>query len=238
MIKEGAKSMDYSRYDADITFSRIVVHVRVKAGQTLRVRIRARWCMIDWGDGEWQRGFSHRYTVGGFWNINIVGNRINWLDVEGWNVVDLNLDRCFFLSRLCCQGNNLKRLNLLNCPALVYLDCSYNQIENLQLTGLKKLKEVKANNNRLKVVDFSACSQLLNIDLNNNLILVMVILGCKKLKNLGFEDTEFNPEDFKNEAENSPALFLNERGIGILGRTFCPENGTKGPSQNPEMKRI
>ncbi|RHV89213.1 hypothetical protein [Culturomica massiliensis] len=213
MIEEKAKCTDYSKNDTDNTFSRIAVHVRVKAGQILKARIRARWCMIDWGDGVLQKDLTHKFTEGGFQNINIIGGRINWLNVDGWNATGIYLDRCPFLARLRCQGNKLKELNLLNCPSLVYVDCSHNQINSLMLNGRKILKEIKANNNDLRVVDFSGCLRLQDVDLNCNPIFVTITHRCKKLNSLWFDDARFNPEEYREVADDFPALIINEGGI-------------------------
>lgn len=210
MFKQEAKGTDYRGIDTDYTFTRIIVHVRVKAGQTLKLRVRARWCMVDWGDGELKRDLVHTYMKGGRQNVNIVGNRVNWLNVEGWNAVELYLDRCPFLTRLRCQGNRLTKLNLIHCPSLVYVDCSYNRLEYMQVANLKKLKEVKANNNSLRVVDFSDCSQLQDVDLSGNGVFATITRGCRKLKNLWCDYAEFNPEDYKEMKDDEPALIINE----------------------------
>lgn len=213
MTEEKARCTDYSKSNTDYTFSSIVVNVRVKAGQVLKARIRASWYLIDWGDGMLQNELSHKFMKGGFHHINIVGNRINWLNVDNWNAIQIYINCCPFLSRLRCQGNKLKGLNLFNCPSLVYVDCSYNQIDHLQLSGLKKLKEVKANNNDLKVVDLSDCSQLQDVNLNENNIFVTILQGCRKLKSLWFNDAKFNPEDYITVADDFPALIINEGGL-------------------------
>lgn len=228
MFKEKAKGTDYSKIDTDYTFSRITVHVRVKAGQTLKLRIRARWYMVDWGDGELKNDLVHTYPEGGTQNINIMGSRINWLNVEGWNAMQLYLDRCPFLARLRCQGNRLTKLNLINCSSLVYVDCSYNQLEHIQLANLKKLKEVKANDNNLKVIDFSGCLQLQDVDLNNNNIFLTVTRGCRKLKSLWFDDAKFNPADYEEASNDRPAVIINEGGLlTIKGEKELIERGQR-----------
>lgn len=218
MFEEKLKGTDYRKLDADYTFSRLVIDVRVKAGQTLKLRIRSCWYMVDWGDGMLEKDLEHEYPESGIQHINIVGSRINWLNVEGWNATHIYIDRCPFLARLRCQGNRLSKLNLINCPSLVYLDCSHNQLEYIQVAHLKKLKEVKANDNCLNVVDFSGCSQLQEVDLNNNGLFVAITRGCKKLERLWLDDAEFNPKEYREASEDLPALIINEGGILTVER--------------------
>lgn len=228
MFRKEAKGTDYSKIDTDCAFSQLVIHVRVKAGQTLKLRIRSKWFMTDWGEGELNKEREHTYTESGLQNINIVGSRINWLNVEGWNATQIYIDRCPYLARLCCRGNRLTKLNLMNCPALVYVDCSYNKLDYIQVANLKKLKEIKANSNYLKVVDLSGCSQLKKVDLNNNGLFIAITRECKKLKSLWFEDKEFTPEEYKEEIDDLPALIINDGGeVTVKGDRELVERGQR-----------
>ena len=210
MTAETATQIDYRKNSMGPYTGRITINTRIRAGQILRLRIRARHYVIDWGDGILQNRLTHLYLEGGFQRIHIIGERINWLDISDWNALQIYITDCDFLARLWCRGNRLTKLNLINCPFLVYLDCSHNRLDHIQASHLKLLKEVKANDNNLKIVDFSGCSQLQHVDLRNNHSFMAITQGCRKIKDLHFDEVTFYPEDYKKVNDDFPAVVINE----------------------------
>lgn len=194
-------------------FCRLAIIVKVEADQVLSLRIRAKWVLVDWGDGVWKETKQCKFKESGIVHIHVIGQHIMWLNIDGWEADALSLDRCPFLTRLQCQGNRLKGLNLQDCPALTYIDCSNNQLEYLLIANRKRLKEFKGNNNHLEVIDFSGCIQLKTIDLDENPVFVLVVRHSKKLMLLKLKGTIFNAVEYGSNTGNFPEVFMYDKGM-------------------------
>lgn len=228
MLKGKATKADYSNNNNDDEFCRLTLTVEVEANQVLVFGIRAKWFLIDWEETGWSESKRHRFKNAGYHNINIIGERIVWLNVDGGGMTFIHFDRCDFLTRLRCQGNKLKGLNLENCPALTFIDCSRNELEYVQVANLKRLKEFKGNENKLQVTDFSGCCELQEVDLSDNEVMIIVTRKCRKLKNIWFNGALFEVRRYKKAAGDFPGVIINEKGFlnivedkrlsGITGR--------------------
>lgn len=228
MLKRKATKADYSKNNNDEDFCNLTLTVEVEADQVLVFGIRAKWFLIDWEETGWSESKRHKFKKAGYYNINIIGGRILWLNVDGCGVTFIHFDRCDFLTRLRCQGNKLKGLNLENCPALTFIDCSRNKLEYVQVANLKRLKEFKGYENKLQVMDFSGCSELQEVDLSYNEVMIIVTRKCRKLKYLLFNGALFEVKRYKKAAGDFPGVIINEKGFlniiedkrlsGITGR--------------------
>lgn len=213
MSKGKATKADYSKNNNGDEFCRFTLTVEVEANQVLVLGIKAKWFLINWEERGWSESKRYRFKNAGNYNINLIGERILWLNVDGCGVTFIHFDSCDFLTRLRCQGNKLKGLNLENCPALTFIDCSRNKLEYVQVVNLKRLKEFKGYENKLQVMDFSGCSELQEVDLSYNEVMIIVTRKCRKLKYLLFNGALFEVKRYKKAAGDFPGVIINEKGF-------------------------
>lgn len=226
MEKKKATRTRKSESRIEENFCRLTVTVKVEENECLKLRVRAKWVLVDWGSGIWDENLKHKFNEAGTYNLNIIGNRIMWLNIDEWKATFLHFDLCPFLTRLRCQGNKLQTLNLENCPALSFVDCSHNELHHVQVMNLRKLKEFKGNDNKLEVVDFSGCVELHDADLNNNDIFVIVTRDSKRLKSICLNHALLETKLYAEEAGDFPAVIINEGGlVTIKGERELVERG-------------
>lgn len=208
--------MDDLKLKADENFCKMSVTVTVETGQVLTLRVRAKWVLVDWGDGVWKENKPYTSKRTEVLRIHIIGQEIKLLNIERWGAEMLCLEHCPALRRLKCSGNRLKGLNLQDCPALTYVDCSSNQLEYVLVAQRKQLKEFKGNDNCLEVMDFSGCIQLRQIDLEDNPVFLLVTRHSKKLNVLKLAGSQFNVADYMTTTGNIPAVIMQQQEVLTL----------------------
>lgn len=213
MTKEKSTHKDHSETTDDVNFCKINITISVKANQSFKLRARAQWMLIDWGENGWKKERQHTFRKEGIYHIKFIGERIMWLNINHWNATFLDLENCPFLTQLRCCQNEFQNLNFQNCPILQYVDCSHNKLEYVWITNRKRLQKFYGNNNNLRVIDFSGCYMLSIVELNDNDIFVIIIGESLKIENLWLNSIRFRPEQYVKNSSSFPAVIINARDV-------------------------
>lgn len=167
--------------------------VNIEAETEVYIGISAMSFIIDWGDGQADSAFCHRYEQGGEYQVTIVGAAIHALNLSKTFISELILGECIWLQHLICTYNKLEQLDVTGCINLMILDCSYNnRLTDLKLGQLGNLVMLDCSYNNLKFLLVNGCSELLylycaennltSLDLSSNRALREVDLGNNKME--------------------------------------------------------
>lgn len=182
----------------------ICVCVDVKEGQELTAGILpATDCGITWEINKTKkdealpkRDYSHRFSQSGRFNIYIVGDEIESLNIDNWGATEVKIFNCPTLKHFSCHKNKLESLDLRKCTELESLNCSNNRLQQLSIHDLPKLQTVNASYNRLETANLLRCSRLEKANFVRNPICQAIVKGCHQLKSLRCKQVEWDLTQF------------------------------------------
>lgn len=213
MTQEKVTHKDHSETTDNVDFCKINITISVKAKHSLKLRVRAQWMLVDWGENGWKKERQHTFRKEGIYHIKLIGEQIMWLNIDDWNATSLDLENCPFLTQLRCRGNEFQNLNFQKCPILQFVDCSHNKLEYVWIANREKLQKFYGSSNNLRIMDFSGCYKLREVELNDNDIFVIIIGESTKTENLWLNSVRYKPEEYVKNSSNLPAIIINGRDL-------------------------
>lgn len=110
---------------------------------------------INWGDGGITSSDSYQYSRSGTYNITIQAKNLKWFKASSnyagsyFHIHSIDFKDCNSLVGIDLDGEDLITLNVANMKALEYLDCGYNDLTSLDIKGCSSLTYVDCSHNEL-----------------------------------------------------------------------------------------
>lgn len=132
-----------------------------------------------------------------------VGERLEYLNVEAYELTELTFNDCPNMKWILCSHNNLTTLDITKMPELIALVASYNDLSKVDISKCPKLitLDLKMNAN-LGNINFSTCPELEYVDISNaSKINNIDVSKLPNLTHLGCEGTSLSRIDVTKNPE-------------------------------------
>lgn len=179
--------------------------------------------------------YNSDYTLGKLLSLKGIGYfpNLEYLDISGNQLTDLDVSANKALETLNCSGNQLTSLNVSANKALEYLDCSQNQLTQLDVRSNKVLGELNCRNNQLEELKFRSNEALVTLLCQGNRLEKLDVSSMKSLKTLYCFNNSLDELDL---SKNSLLETISCAGNDLLHLDFsknpalkwldCSDNGT------------
>ncbi|RKZ61616.1 MAG: hypothetical protein DRQ44_11645 [Gammaproteobacteria bacterium] len=153
------------------------------------------------------------------------------------NLIEIDVSRNRYLSKLTCNNNQIKNLDVSNNTELEYLSCSANLLASLNISENALLNTLRCSNNRLNSLDVSTNSELEYLSCSGNNLTSIDVSNNTILSKLNCSDNQLTGLNLSNNT-NLESLYCNTNGLRSLDVSDNRLLHYLGISHNPDLREV